>query len=86
VFTASADHETNVDSYRLDVFASGQNPATATPLSSSDLGKPTPDTNGDISVDITAFIGALASGNYTLTVTAIGPGGTTRSAPFAFTR
>ena len=51
VFTASADHATNVTSYVFEVFAAGANPATATPIASSDLGKPTPAANNEITVD-----------------------------------
>ena len=51
VFTASTDHATNVTSYLLEVFAAGANPNTATPVATSDLGKPTPAANGDITVD-----------------------------------
>jgi hypothetical protein len=85
-FTASADNDTNVTSYRLDVFSSAANPSTATPLASTSLGKPMPDSTRTISVNETTLIGALAAGNYLATVTAIGPGGQTRSASYAFTR
>jgi lysozyme family protein len=86
VFTASADHATNVTSYRLSVFAANANPATATPIATSDLGKPTPGANNDITVNRASFFSALAVGNYLATVTAIGPGGQTQSAGVAFSR
>jgi regulation of enolase protein 1 (concanavalin A-like superfamily) len=86
VFTAPTDHATNVTSYLLEVFASGANPSTATPIASSDLGKPTPASNGDITVDRATFFSGLATGNYLATVSAIGPGGKTRSASVTFTR
>jgi regulation of enolase protein 1 (concanavalin A-like superfamily) len=86
VFTASADHATNVSSYRLSVYAPTANPATATPLTTSDLGKPTPDANNDITVDRATFFAALPVGNYVATVTAIGPGGQTQSSSVAFSR
>jgi regulation of enolase protein 1 (concanavalin A-like superfamily) len=86
VFTASADHSTMVTSYRLEVFAAGANPATATPVATSDLGKPTPATSGDITVDRGTFFNALAAGNYVATVSAIGSGGTSRSTSVTFTR
>jgi len=85
-FNASADHDTNVSSYRLDVFASGADPATASPLATISLGKPTPDASRLISVSEAPFFTALAAGNYVATVSAIGPGGESRSAPYAFTR
>ena len=39
-FTASADHDTNVTSYLLEVFANGTDPNTGGATASSDLGKP----------------------------------------------
>ncbi len=87
VFTASADHSTSlVTGYKLDVFVAGANPATATPVATSDLGKPAPATDGDITVDRTTFFSGLASGNYQATVSAYGTGGTTRSTTVNFTR
>ena len=73
--TASSDHDDHVTSYLLEVFASGADPETATPVASSSLGKPTPDTNREISVDRSTFFSALAPGNYIATVKAIGPDG-----------
>jgi regulation of enolase protein 1 (concanavalin A-like superfamily) len=84
-FTASADHAM-VTSYRLEVFASGANPSTATPVATSNLGKPTPATNGDITVDRATFFSGLAPGNYIATVSAIGSAGSTRSTGVTFTR
>ncbi len=86
VFTASTDHSTNVTSYLLKIFAAGANPATATPVASSSLGKPAPASNRDITVDRATFFSGLAAGNYLATVTAIGNGGQTPSASVAFTR
>jgi hypothetical protein len=85
-FTASTDHATNVTSYRLSVYAPTANPATATPIATSDLGKPTPDANNAITVDRASFFAALPVGSYQATVTAIGPGGQTQSSSVAFTR
>ena len=86
VFDASPDHATLVTSYRFDVFASGANPNTAIPLGTVDLGKPTPDANGQITSDQAAFFSALATGNYLATVSAIGSAGTSRSTAVTFTR
>ena len=86
VFGASADHASGVTSYVLKVYASGANPSTATPVASSDLGKPAPASNGDITVDRGTFFSGLAAGSYVATVTAVGPGGQTASAPISFTR
>jgi hypothetical protein len=60
--------------------------ATATPIATSDLGKPTPDANNEITVDRASFFTALPVGNYLATVTAIGPGGQTPSSSVAFSR
>ena len=84
--TASTDHDDRVTSYLLEVFASGADPETASPVASSSLGKPTPDTNREISVDRASFFAALAPGNYIATVKAIGPDGAARSTAVAFTR
>ena len=86
VFTASADHATNVTKYVFKVYASGADPATATPAATSDLGKPTPDGNGDITADRAAFFNSLATGSYVSTVTAVGPGGEAVSASATFSR
>lgn len=86
VFTASSDHATNVTSYTLKVYAAGANPSTATAIATSNLGKPTPASNGDITVDRATFFSNLAAGNYIATVTAVGPGGQTQSSSVTFTR
>jgi regulation of enolase protein 1 (concanavalin A-like superfamily) len=86
VFQASSDHATMVSSYRLDVFAGGSDPATSTPVASSDLGKPASDANGDITVDRSAFFNGLPPGSFLVTVSAVGSGGESRSAPVSFTR
>jgi len=85
VFHASSDNSI-VTSYRLDVFASGANPSTATAIATSDLGKPTPDVNGDITVDRGTFFAALAPGTYQATVSAIDSAGLGRSSSVTFTR
>jgi len=86
VFHASPDHATLVTSYRLNIYASGANPATATPLKTAGLGKPTPDANGDIKVDELSVLTALATGNYVATVSAIGSNGTSQSGAITFSR
>jgi hypothetical protein len=86
VFIAPSDHATNVTNYVLKIFAAGANPATATPIATSDLGKPTPTTAGEITVDRATFFAALAVGSYQATVTSVGPGGQSPSAAIAFTR
>lgn len=86
-FTASADHATNlVTRYQLNIYTAGANTSTASPIATSDLGKPTPDAQMTIAVDRTTFINALSSGNYQATVAAVGPGGSTQSPPISFTR
>jgi hypothetical protein len=86
VFTASADHSTNVTSYVLKIFLPHVDVATAMPIATSDLGKPTPDANGDITVDRSTFFSALAPGSYVATITAVGPGGQTQGSGVPFTR
>jgi regulation of enolase protein 1 (concanavalin A-like superfamily) len=86
-FAASSDHSTSmVTGYRLEIFAASADPSTATPIATSDLGKPTPATNGDITVDRATFFSTLATGTYQATVSAYGSGGTSRSTPVTFTR
>ena len=85
-FQASSDHATLVTRYDLRVFASGADPNTATPLTTSDLGKPTPDASGTITVDRSSFFSALAPGNYVAAVAAIGSGGSSTSGGVAFSR
>jgi hypothetical protein len=86
VFQASADHARLLTSYRLVVFANGAIPSSARPVATSILGKPTPASNGDITVDRATFFSALARGTYVATVSAIGSGGSSRSASITFTR
>lgn len=81
-FTASSDHATTVvTGYRLNIYAAGANTTTATPIATSDLGKPTPDAQQTITVDRGSFFASLPSGSYLGTVTAFGPGGSAQSAP-----
>jgi hypothetical protein len=86
VFNASTDHDTLVSSYLLEIFPAGADPSSATAVASDNLGKPTPNAANEIQLDRSAFFGALAGGDYIATVAAVGDGGQSRSAPFAFTR
>ncbi len=86
VFTASPDHATLVTSYELRIYAAGANPSTATPIATSNLGKPTPDANNDITVALSSFFVSLAPGNYVAAVAAIGAGGSSVSAGVSFSR
>lgn len=83
VFNASTDHNTSVTSYRLEIFVAGANPSTATPVATRDLGKPTPSSSNEITVDITSTLQPLAAGTYFATVSAVSSGGSARSAPSA---
>ena len=86
IFNASSNHATAVDRYVLNIYPSGANPDTATPVATRDLGKPSV-VSGECNVDVSQTVQGLASGNYIATVTAVGPGGSARSAPSApFTR
>ncbi len=85
VFTASADHATNVTAYTVALYRSAD-PVTASPVATRDVGKPTP-ASGDISVDISTLVNPLPAGSYKAVVRASGPGGTTAStASAAFTK
>ena len=87
VFAASPDHASDaVTNYVMEVFAPGADPDTATPIASSDLGKPAAAATDDITVDRSAFFSALAPGSYIATVSAIGPGGRARTPVTPFTR
>jgi hypothetical protein len=66
------------------VFPDGADPNTATPIVSSDLGKPAPDGTGTITTQ--ASLGTLQPGTYSATVSAIGSGGSGRSDATTFTR
>src|SRR3954467_7699213 len=92
-FTPSADHNATdptsgvalVTNYTMDVFVAGG----ATAVSSANLGKPAPETDGMIRVDFVALLTTpLTNGVvYESVVNAVGPGGTatsTRSNTFAF--
>jgi hypothetical protein len=68
-------------SYVVAIYRSTDDPATASPVATRDIGKPTPASNGDITVDITSLINPLPSGSYKVVVRAVGSGGTTPSVP-----
>jgi regulation of enolase protein 1 (concanavalin A-like superfamily) len=85
-FQKSPDHDTLVQYYLLEVFPSGSDPNTATATSALNLGKPTPDASGLITLNEASFFNALAKGSYIATVSAVGSGGKGRSTPVAFTR
>jgi hypothetical protein len=55
-------------------------------MTSANLGKPTPDANNNITVDESTLFSGLAAGTYVATVSAIGSGGSSRSAAVTFTR
>jgi hypothetical protein len=55
-------------------------------MTSSDLGKPTPDSNNEIIVDRTTFLNNLAPGNYWITVASVNAAGKSRSPAISFTR
>ncbi len=87
IFTASPDHATLVTYYELRIYAPGANPSTATPIATSNLGKPTPAANNDITVNnLSTFFGALTVGNYVGAVAAVGSGGSSVSTGVTFTR
>jgi regulation of enolase protein 1 (concanavalin A-like superfamily) len=80
IFTPSTNHASAVDRYFLEIFPAGADPLVANPVATRDLGKP-PVVNGECTVDVSATTVALPPGSYIATVTAIGSGGSARSAP-----
>ncbi|MEO5895021.1 MAG: hypothetical protein ABIS06_04920 [Vicinamibacterales bacterium] len=86
VFLASADHETLVTNYVLEIYTSGSTPGISTPVGTSDLGKPSLALTMEITVDRSALFQALTPGNYIAAVTAVGAGGSSRSLTAAFAR
>jgi hypothetical protein len=77
-FNASPDHSF-VTSYTANVRVFGVSTVVAT----QNLGKPTPDGNGVIIVDLTATFAGLAAGNYTVSILTTAPGGSVDSAESA---
>jgi hypothetical protein len=73
-FGASPDHVI-VTSYEVRIRPSGSSTIVAT----QNLGKPTPDEDFLILVNIAQTLNPLPTGNYTAAVAAIAPGGTTES-------
>lgn len=73
-FTKSTDHA-SVQSYAVKVYAQGG----STALINKNIGKPTPQSNGDIQANLVAELNVLATGNYTVTVVAISSGGSAES-------
>jgi hypothetical protein len=80
VFVPSWNEATAVNYYMLDIFPVGANPNTSNPVASLNIGIP-PVVNGESRADITALVAGLPPGNYFATVTAVGSGGSTESAP-----
>ncbi len=85
-FDPSADHsgvtpdnQPMVQRYELQIFASG----ASAPMSTADLGKPSPQTDGKIRVNFSTLLAGwpLGDGTYQARVAAIGPTGTGTSDP-----
>jgi chitinase len=79
MFTASSNHSTDVNSYSLAIYRAADS-LSASPVVAKSIGKPAP-VDGEITVDVTNIVSVLPSGLYKAVVTAIGPGGSTRSDP-----
>jgi hypothetical protein len=73
-FTKSTEHA-SVQSYDVRVYSQGG----STILVNKNIGKPVPESNGNIRADITDILTPLSAGNYTVKVAAIGSGGTSES-------
>ena len=82
-FAASPDHNLTVgatpvvSNYQLDVITTAAGGALAFTVN---LAKPTPDASNLITANVTQLT-ALANGLYTGSVSAVGPGGATKSVP-----
>jgi hypothetical protein len=86
LFTASSDHDTNVDYYVVEIFPQGANPQTANAIAAQNIGKP-PVVSGECEADIRSMIQSLAPGTYIATVTAFnGQGSAQSTASAAFTQ
>ena len=86
LFTASADHESNVDYYVVEIFPQGADPETANAVAAQNIGKP-PVVSGECEADIRAMIQSLSPGGYIATVSAFSGEASSRSAASApFTR
>lgn len=79
VFAPSSSHDTAVDRYVVEFFHAGADPTVSNPVSTADIGKPTI-VNGECQADVSQMVNELSPGLYIGTVTAMGPGGSTRSA------
>ena len=76
-FAPSPDHATGVSHYLATVAPAATPEVT---VATRDLGKPAI-VNGEISVDVAEWITSLPRGLFTVTVSAVGPGGSAISAP-----
>jgi hypothetical protein len=86
LFTASSDHDTNVDYYVVEIFPQGANPQTANAVAAQNIGKP-PVVSGECEADIRSMVQSLSPGTYIATVTAFNAQGSAQSsASAAFTR
>lgn len=81
VFTIPTDYATNVTSCTVELRRGGD-ALTALPVATRDIGKPAP-VGGDVSSDISTLVDPLPTGSYYAMVVAVGPGGSTPSAPSA---
>jgi regulation of enolase protein 1 (concanavalin A-like superfamily) len=80
-FATLSDGRPKVSGYTLEVWTAGANTSTGTPYRTSALGKPASSTTL-ITVDQQTFFSTLPKGQeFFTTVTATGPGGSSRSAP-----
>jgi hypothetical protein len=80
IFVPSSSDPAAVSAYRFDIYPATANPLLSNAVAGQDLGKP-PVVKGESTVDVRRTISDLAPGTYVGVVTAIGPGGSARSAP-----
>jgi len=87
-FYASPDHFNGsvVTGYYARIRVYGSSTVVVSGPDGVSLGKPTPDGNGVIVVDLSSSFAGLAAGNYTVSIMTRGPGGdadSAESAPFS---
>ena len=83
MFTPSADHDTLVTWYGLEIFSASAEPGSSAPVATMNLGKPGV-VNGECSVEVGAIVSALTPGSYVVVVSAVGDVGMSRSEGSAF--
>jgi regulation of enolase protein 1 (concanavalin A-like superfamily) len=85
-FTVASSTHAAIVEYVLEVHKAGQTPGATAPTASVSLGKPVPDSKGEIVVMLSSFFQGLPSGNYIATVVAKNTNASARSSAVSFSR